>query len=63
MSDETRALKVRRSVACIALGISLKQLYSLKLKRWKEGKIAFFDPEQIGALIQLRDHWQKTTPR
>jgi hypothetical protein len=54
------SLKVRRDVAMLTLGLDREQFFSLKLRRRKVGATTFYDPEQITALMQLRDHWRKT---
>jgi hypothetical protein len=53
-------LKVRQSVAMVALEVSVKQLFALKLRRRKVGNTTFYDPDQIGALLALRNHWLRT---
>jgi hypothetical protein len=55
--------KVRREGAMLALGVDREQLFSLKLRRRKMGNTTFYDPEQIVALMHLRDHWRRTASR
>jgi hypothetical protein len=50
---------IRRSVAATVLDVKPAVLDELKLRCWKEGRLTLYDPQQIGALLKLREHWLK----
>jgi hypothetical protein len=50
---------IRRSVAAVVLDVAPAVLDGLKLRSRKAGRLTVYDPEQIGALLKLREHWLK----